>query len=167
MLHGALLVVNHAWAKSGIDVSAWLGGRSWLARHLRHLIAVAITWVLVTFIWVFFRANDLATALSILKAMLGLTTHVSFTPTTYGVVTFIWLYFVLAWLLPNTAQIFQRFDAYLHAGRFLGGPAPALARRVPGWAYRLNAGWAVLAALSFSIAWFALSNLSPFIYFQF
>ena len=179
MLHGALLVVNHAWAKAGIDVSAWLGGRSWLARSLRHLIAVVITWVLVTFIWVFFRANDLATALGIVKAMLGLTTHVSFTPTTYGVVTFIWLYFLLAWLLPNTAQIFQRFEAYLHAGRYIGGPVggqvggavggpdSASAARAPGWAYKLNAGWAVLAALSFSIAWFALSNLSPFIYFQF
>jgi alginate O-acetyltransferase complex protein AlgI len=202
-LHGLFLVINHLYAHAGLQWGRFLGGDNHIARLVRHFLAVIFVYLLVTIAWVFFRALDLPTALRVLKAMFMLTDYPSFTPTTYGVVTFIWLYFVLVWCLPNTVQIFQRFGAYLHAEKYLGGhiftispqasasvavranpvfdtshpnatPHPnvtahlnAMARTIPVWAYRLNSFWAILAAVSFSVAWFALSNLSPFIYFQF
>ncbi len=190
-LHGLFLVINHLYAHSGLSWGRWLGGESRLAKALRQALAVIVVYLLVTIAWVFFRAIDLPTALRIFKAMFLITDHPSFTPTTYGVVTFIWLYFVLVWCLPNTVQLFQRFEAYLHAERYLGGrilataskaessagrhasadvpvsATEAMKRAMPVWAYRLNSLWAILAAVSFSVAWFALSNLSPFIYFQF
>ncbi len=194
-LHGLFLVINHGYVRSGWQWGQFLGGQSRVAKAFRHMLAVLGVYVLVTIAWVFFRAVDLSTALRVLKAMFLITDHPSFTPTTYGVVTFIWLYFVLVWCLPNTVQLFQRFAAYLHAERYLGGhnlrptsgtssgTSSSVAGRAnafahdaslktppvahPWWAYRLNSFWAILAALSFSVAWFALSNLSPFIYFQF
>jgi len=41
---------------------------------------------------------------------------------------------------------------------------PALLRR---FAFTPTRAWAVGAALVFVTAWFAMSNLSPFIYYQF
>jgi alginate O-acetyltransferase complex protein AlgI len=191
-LHGAFLVINHLYAHTGLRWERLLGGDHLVARGLRHALAVLVVYLLVTIAWVFFRAVDLSTALRVLKAMFLISDHPSFTPTTYGVVTFIWLYFVLVWCLPNTVQLFQRFEAYLHAERYLGGQILATQSKLPivrakvsllasgadvkalehkpvapFWAYRLNSLWAVLAAVAFSVAWFALSNLSPFIYFQF
>jgi alginate O-acetyltransferase complex protein AlgI len=165
-LHGLFLVVNHLYAHAACDCGRFFGGSSRTAHLLRHLIAVIVVYLLVTIAWVFFRAVDLATAIRVLRAMFFITDHPSFTPTGYGVVTFIWLYFLLVWFLPNTVQLFQRFEAYLHAERYLER-AESIIKPVPAWAYRLNAFWAILAGVSFSVAWFALSNLSPFIYFQF
>jgi alginate O-acetyltransferase complex protein AlgI len=158
-LHGLFLVINHLYDHWGLQWGRWFGGHYRLAKAMRHALSVALVYVLVTVAWVFFRAADLTTALAVLKAMFYITHHASFTPTTYGVVTFLWLYFLLVWCLPNTVQLFQRFAAYLHAERYLAD--------APHWGYRLTTSWAVTAALSFSVAWFALSNLSPFIYFQF
>ena len=33
--------------------------------------------------------------------------------------------------------------------------------------YRFTPAWAAITALTFTIGWFAISNLSPFLYFQF
>ncbi len=169
-LHGLFLVINHGYVRSGLQWARFFGGSNRVAQAFRHLLAVLSVYLLVTIAWVFFRAVDLSTALRVLKAMFLMTDHPSFTPTTYGVVTFIWLYFILVWCLPNTVQLFQRFAAYLHAEEYLSGRTLAvksLAEKHPWWSYRMNSFWAILAAISFSVAWFALSNLSPFIYFQF
>src|SRR6202043_739007 len=54
-LHGLYLIVNHAWRAVGIP--------------LPRFPAAALTFIAVTVAWVFFRAGDLAAAVSLLHTM--------------------------------------------------------------------------------------------------
>lgn len=56
-LHGLALVVNHLWEKTGIS--------------LPRAITWALTLIFVIFGWVIFRANNLDTAVSIYRSMVG------------------------------------------------------------------------------------------------
>jgi len=68
LLHGTYLLVNHVWrdvrARLGMNSSAssWLGRRS----------AQGLTLLAVMIAWVFFRAADLPSAVSMLRSMAGL-----------------------------------------------------------------------------------------------
>ncbi len=57
-LHGVALVINRLWRKLGISLPNWL---SWL-----------ITFNFVNAAWVFFRAENWADAIKVLRAMIGL-----------------------------------------------------------------------------------------------
>lgn len=175
-LHGAYLMINHAWQRThqklfGRDFSAcwWYKGLAW-----------CITFVAVVFAWVFFRAKDLASAVAMAKAMLGVngttlpphwaktlaplkgpleTLGVQFVQT-IGLVkisTPAWIVaaLMLAVLAPNTQQIFQR-----------PGAAP-----LPKWqrffAFSPNIGWAWLIAAAFALALFARQSTTQFLYFNF
>jgi len=60
--------------------------------------------------------------------------------------------------------LFQATKAALHVEEYRDDEV----RPLPEWiAFRLSARWAFTTAAVFICAWFALSNLSPFIYFQF
>ncbi|MCC6532907.1 MAG: MBOAT family protein [Burkholderiales bacterium] len=67
-LHGVLLAFNHAWREARAHFAA---GPRWLRRVERGAGAVA-TFVAVFAAWVVFRAEDLPSALSILRGMAGL-----------------------------------------------------------------------------------------------
>jgi len=64
-LHGAYLMINHAWralkAKMG-----WMGGGAW-----SNFGAQALTFLAVVIGWVFFRANSYSSAISLLHGMMG------------------------------------------------------------------------------------------------
>lgn len=57
-IHGILLVINNLWQKLGIDLPA---GICWL-----------LTFISVVVCWVFFRANDIGTAINILSTMIDI-----------------------------------------------------------------------------------------------
>ncbi len=155
-LHGLYLVVNHSWRRltgAGDAPLPW-----W-----RHALGVLLTYAAVCVAWVYFRASDVSEANRIVAALFGFGAPESFTPTSRGIVTFVWLYFLIAWALPNTVQLFARHHIYLPNKAFAG----AMARAADGWGYRLTRGWALITALTFTVGWFAISNLSPFLYFQF
>jgi hypothetical protein len=62
-------------------------------------------------------------------------------------------------------QLFRRSGAILHVEDYPIAREPTpLERR---FAFRLSPTWAVASGLVFLSAWFAMSNLSPFIYYQF
>lgn len=160
-LHGLMLVVNHFW----------LG----LRRRVRPLEAIAGTWpyravmTCVTFIalaiaWVFFRAEDVGDALNILAGMFGLHDARSITSLTKGIAMAFPLYFLFVWAFPNTIQIARRFPVSLKPLQF----APELVLARGRWlSFRFTWVWAVISLALFLAGWFSLSNLSPFIYFQF
>jgi hypothetical protein len=67
--------------------------------------------------------------------------------------------------MPNTLELFRRFRPAIHVEDYD-------ASNPPGWiekrlAFDFSGRWAATAAGIFVIAWLAISNLSPFIYFQF
>ncbi len=76
-LHGAALVINHAWHR--VSAGIWL---PWRGRAAGRWTARLITFVAVVIAWVFFRAESFAAATSMLKGLthfnhLGLPTQTS------------------------------------------------------------------------------------------
>ena len=74
-------------------------------------------------------------------------------------------YLAIVWLLPNTMQIFRRSEVALNADDYFDRARPLVLDRL--WTFRLGGRWAVISAIVFAIDWSFLSDMSPFIYFQF
>lgn len=168
VLHGAFLALNHLW--SGFS-SRWRTPRQDDADSAGRIhllwrsLSVVITFLAVSFTWVFFRAPDLDTALRLAGAMLGFGAWHEVALLTRGIVPLFPLYFVIVWWLPNTMEIFQRTGAALHVEEYRDPQRRPLR---PAWlGFGTGPRWALATAAIFICAWFALSNLSPFIYFQF
>jgi hypothetical protein len=178
-LHGLYLMINHAWhairRAFGQDPKKAL---SWPM----HLLSGLLTFLAVTVAWVFFRASDFDTAMTLVKVMFGangvylpdnwfiripafhdwLAAHNWFGPSnglsTGGMMNWIWILLLIVWLAPNTQTIMQHFKPALDA------PQPA-ARTWLAW--RPNF---IAAVLVWGLAFVALINLSQqstFLYFQF
>jgi hypothetical protein len=75
----------------------------------------------------------------------------------------LWLLLVgsVAFILPNTYQLFQDFRPALIERRFEDVVSKARLRWVP------NGSWAVALSIMMLIAILRMRELSPFIYFQF
>lgn len=182
-LHGCYLLLNHAWrslrgtAKVDPDSGAWLG--RWTSRIL--------TFMSVTVAWVFFRAENIDTALQILKGMSGsngfilpskllpILNHMGhfgayleaqglnfiFDPVfdQWGYPLLLVL-FVFTWFAPNTQQFMARYRPALSAfeGDFLHA----------SWLqWRLTRYSAAFSALVTFLAVLGLNQVSEFLYFQF
>ena len=167
LLHGAYLSANHLWralvskrlpgVRERVRRSV---GLSWTARFL----SFGITFLAVSFAWVFFRSPDLDSAMRLATAMFGFSSWHEVAHLTRGIVPLFPLYLIIVWLMPNTMELFQATRAALHVEEYRDDQHTPL----PGWlSFELSPRWAMITAIVFICAWFALSNLSPFIYFQF
>lgn len=178
-LHGIFLVVHRAW--SAISFGAF-GDR--VPSAVGRLASWAITFVAVVIAWVFFRAPDVGTALSVLEGMSGLRgvvlpgewfqgfpAVVQFAarlgvgfegaprPDTWEALGWIAGSLAITVALPNSQQLLARF-------------APALEHvDPPGGRVRLawqpTFGWASALAVLFSLCLLRLGSVSEFLYFQF
>ncbi len=168
LLHGAYLSVNHVWIHLVIRRAGSLVERvraSPLMRRLAHAAGVLLTFAAVSFAWVYFRAPDVESASRLALAMLGLSGHSGVHWVTESIGPKLLPYFLIVWLLPNSMQLFRRSGAILHVEDYVvAGEASLLERR---FSFRLSRAWAIGSALIFLSGWFMMSNLSPFIYFQF
>jgi D-alanyl-lipoteichoic acid acyltransferase DltB (MBOAT superfamily) len=167
LLHGAYLSINHLWRAL---VAARMPGLAARVRSSRVLsmgarwLSVAITFLAVSFAWVFFRSPDFDSAMRLATAMFGFSGWHEVVYLTRGIVPMFPIYLLIVWLLPNTMEIFQSMRAALHVDDY----RDAEDRPLVSWLrFGLSARWAVTTSVIFVCAWFALSNLSPFIYFQF
>jgi D-alanyl-lipoteichoic acid acyltransferase DltB (MBOAT superfamily) len=155
-LHGVFLVVNHLWRAlpdwHRPSVPAWmLRGSSWLLTLLAVIVA-----------WVFFRADTMHNALTMLQAMAGLA---SGTAPDVGVVTWKNLSFLLGLsaivlFAPNSSQI-MKYDFGLGANVSLGSSS---------WTWRPSVPMAVtLGLLAFVTLAIGLAGRTrlEFLYFQF
>jgi alginate O-acetyltransferase complex protein AlgI len=167
LLHGGYLSINHLWSatlsKWFPKLIAWVSATRWLRLLLRAL-SILLTFLAVSFAWVFFRAPDYDAAIRLATAMLGFSSWHEVTPLTRGIVPGFPVYLLIVWFLPNTMELFQSSKAALHVEEYRDDKA----RPLPKWiTFGLSVPWAFTTAAVFICAWFALSNLSPFIYFQF
>jgi D-alanyl-lipoteichoic acid acyltransferase DltB (MBOAT superfamily) len=168
LLHGLYLSVNHLWrAFVAIFLPGWrdrIRSAGILAWPLR-FVSIAITFVAVNFAWILFRASDFDSAYQLIAAMLGRTSWREYPSMTDNIASVIPLYLFICWILPNTMQIFARAGAALpleeHAGEKDGAPKASRLQ------FSFATGWAGTTAIVFVLAWFAISSLSPFIYFVF
>ena len=172
-MHGAGLAINHLWRtmRPGSSEPGLLG--TWTGR--------IATFVFVAIAWVMFRATDMATAINVLKGMIGANGLVL--PDTY--------FNLLGGLGPKLAGLGVRFEAgYLFLGikqigvlatlfavvtlapntlqiaRYLASP-DGKQQAASWWMWRPNVGWGLgLSALAIA-ALVMMSDAGEFLYFQF
>jgi alginate O-acetyltransferase complex protein AlgI len=175
-LHGFYLVVNHLWR----GISARLGGWSpgWLAGPC--------TFAAACIAWVYFRADNLAAAQTLLRAMAGefdvviaadlvqgwpslarLITALGVTlgtpvlmPDRMGMVMLV-ACAAIVWLAPNTQQIVGRYgnaiDTYGH-----------LETERPRWLqWRPTHAWGAACAIALAVSFLTFDRPARFLYFQF
>jgi alginate O-acetyltransferase complex protein AlgI len=178
-LHGAYLMVNHAWAALAARLGIATSGRAW------NVFGVALTFAAVCVAWVFFRAADLERATTIVQGLFG--AYGVGLPDSIGnklgglrasleqlgvsfylgggtrfLQTWGWVAAgaAIAFLLPNTQQIMGRFDPALDYV-----PARDGAARLLAW--RPSRAWAAAVALLSLLSLLSLSRPAEFLYFQF
>ncbi len=178
-LHGAYLLVNHAWRGLARWRLLWLLGRSRIGRFL----GWALTFFAVVFAWVFFRAENLSQALSIVKGMAGMNGVVlpyrwqekmgyvadwliqqgvvfQHSATFGGGTQVNWIIIcaLIAWFAPNTQQIMASYRPAL----------PAEPEFIHGWwMWRPSWFFLVSASLAGALSILSLTEISEFLYFQF
>jgi D-alanyl-lipoteichoic acid acyltransferase DltB (MBOAT superfamily) len=166
-LHGIYLVINHAWA--AIKPAAAL---SHVPAAFRHALAVAVTFLAVVLAWVFFRAADIPTALTMLSSMAGMNGlgWPSPSPTTDIDVLLLAAHvppLAMAWksLLAYSIALFIVFglpnsQQFVEPNRFRGDSGVG-----PVWTPGI--GWATAMALAVSLCVLMFASASEFLYFQF
>lgn len=182
-LHGVYLMLNHAWA--GIASALRLPRNSLVWK----LFSIALTFAAVCIAWVFFRASDFNRASSIIQGMfnvygiglpetigshlgglkivlekMGITFYLG--GGTRFVQTYTWVLIAagIAFLLPNTQQIMDKFDPALDYQSDKDS-APAFIQRymswTPGWKWAVWVGMILVASL------LLINRPAEFLYFQF
>ena len=145
-LHGAYLCINHAWSRFGRAVPSRFA-------RLAGIVGTAVTFLAVVVAWVFFRAPDIATALSVLSRMAD-PSHIAFGRAEMLYALFVTIYAAFVWFAPNTQEIM----GYDHKNRSVGENLRAQ-RMKPLFLY------ASAAVLAFGIL--GIQQHSEFIYFRF
>jgi len=185
-LHGVYLLVNHAWR--GFKGRMGWGAGGFMAR----LLAGVLTFLSVVVAWVFFRAESFSAAIAVLSGMSGargislsdsVGTHLgafalkleqqnvvfSGLAPLSGVnpdkaLILIILGLMVVWLLPNIAQLTQRYRPTWESLQGEGVEGGWLTRLL---AWRPNALYALLLGVLFAWSVFSLTQISEFLYFQF
>jgi len=145
-LHGVYLCINHAWGNYGPKAPPRFA-------RVADVAGVILTFLAVVIAWVFFRAPDMATALSVLSKMVD-PSNVAFGRVEIVYTLFVAIYAALAWFAPNTQEIM----GYDHKNRTVGENLQARRMR-PLFLY------ATAAVLAFGIL--GIQQHSEFIYFRF
>ncbi|MET0403127.1 MAG: MBOAT family protein [Cystobacter sp.] len=170
-LHGALLVLTHAW--TAVRERLGLAPLGQEGRWTRPL-AIAATYLCVVVAWVFFRAETLEGALGVLRGMAGLAgearTGLAFRAVWNDDLTgFFRAATKTAVLLVALPTVF--LSPGLH--RWMGPYNPALVEDAPRaypatrWSWRPHPAHVLLCALMAAIAVLRLSEVSEFIYYNF
>jgi D-alanyl-lipoteichoic acid acyltransferase DltB (MBOAT superfamily) len=102
-LHGFYLCLNHLWHEILRALGHDWKKSPWWSRGLGCLV----TFLAVVIAWVFFRADNMSTAILMLKSMVGVN-GISLSPSVSPVVPstkrVLLVFCLLVWLLPNTQQ---------------------------------------------------------------
>jgi alginate O-acetyltransferase complex protein AlgI len=145
-LHGLYLCINHAWNVFGPRVAIRF-------ERAMKIAALMLTFLSVVVAWVFFRADSVTSALSILSSMAD-PTKIAFGRDEAIYAMFILVYAAMAWFAPNT----QAIMGYDHTNRTVGEGFGVWQKR-PVFLY------AAAAVLAFGIL--GIQQHSEFIYFRF
>ncbi|OJU56154.1 MAG: hypothetical protein BGO00_13595 [Alphaproteobacteria bacterium 62-8] len=158
-LHGVYLIVNHAWRhvtrRAGLNVPKRF-------RPLTRALSVAVSFLATLFAWTVFRSQSFDSALAMMAGLAGAggDSHIlSFGPLAWaGFVAM----FAIVWGAPNSMEITWRLRPALESYYRDAG-----VRDIGRWAWIPGTRSAIAFGLLFVVSVMALSNLSPFIYFQF
>jgi alginate O-acetyltransferase complex protein AlgI len=150
LIHGLALAVAHGWREARLHALPPFAG--WL-----------LTMGVVIAGLVFFRAADVATALAVLTAMLGMAPAGAVADPVLvngSAVPWVALLGAIALGCPNTQELMARHW-------FSCDPAPATPPARPRLSWRPTAAWALPGAILLAAALGSLSSESSFLYYQF
>jgi len=162
-LHGLFLVINHAWQRARSGSHTFARGREWLSR--------CVTFLAVALAWVFFRADGMEQAFTVLSAAVGAhgigkVALMCIDPNSgscaLGIpVAWYWIAGLLciAFFAPNTQQVMNAWKPVLEDVRVTGMQAR--------WRFMPTLPWAIGTGLLFAIAFAMLNEHSQFLYYQF
>lgn len=165
-LHGAYLMANHGWHTLRRTLGQELTRSTWFGRALGRVV----TFVVVVIAWVFFRAENMESALNILSGMSGI--HgvalsqiwlTKWVASGQWVAVYYWIagLLAIAWFMPNSQTILE--NKRVKTTFFEGKGAQGL--------YRLFSPYFVVGNLLVFIILLAFINaskgVSEFIYFNF
>lgn len=175
-LHGVYLIINHAW-RMLVGEKEVIGRFSLAASRL-------LTFLAVTFAWVFFRSPDTHTALFMVKSMIGLNGTIlpaashalSSLPGHVATADGAWPEYLpsmhlafaaavllgIVWFFPNTQEIMSLYKPTLPYRSIRTAPSPLLWR--PHWTTAMMAGAVAVTALAIMVY---TKRVGDFIYFQF
>lgn len=157
-LHGLCLAINHSWQNFRHAHWTEQNQHSWFWSALSKFI----TFIIVVFLWVLFRAENLDVALSIWKSMTGMNDQYVDIATNIklGKGRLIVL-LIVVWFMPNTQQIFSKFKVALTDQK------PRSDWLMPWLRWEPNKYWAVIIAILSIVSVLSLTRPSEFLYFQF
>lgn len=121
-MQGLYLVINHAW----LAFRKHLGQDVKKSSLLGRITGRAITFMAVVFAWVFFRAESLNGATSMINAMVNANSLEHFTSYEFirnpvEAMTWIGTLLAIVWLAPNTQQLLQKYTdlvEWLRSGKY-------------------------------------------------
>jgi len=185
-LHGAYLMINHAWREIKVRLG-WSDSGTFAG-----LCAGALTFLAVVVAWVFFRAETFSGAFVMLTGMAGLhgislpgslggqsgfwsdnaaRSLVVFnglfpatTPDTARIIAMIAMGLGIVWLLPNARQV---FSTYKSTWEDMSCSGPQAQKALIWFGWKPRSIYAIAVGLLFSICVLYLNNPSEFLYFQF
>lgn len=161
LYHGALLGIHSLWVQY-TDTNKLL--KLFKTRQSYRMLSILITFTFVSLGWVFFRSLDLSTAFRILFSLFGNYTTLSLTDVNNGIVLAFPLYFVIIWFFPNSIEILSKYNITSSKIKFMSSKSSKFVKLVK---FRMTPIWAFISLILFFSSWVSLSNISPFIYFQF
>ena len=155
-LHGLYLSLNHAFRHATRNMRAPAALKLPL-----HAASVALTFLATSLAWIVFRAPDLASARNVAEGLAGMghSAVVSFSP--LAAVALL-LLFGMVWFMPNSMELMWRHNPALPSPYENQPVKPA-----PFLSWKPTPINAAAYGLLCIVAVLALSNLKPFIYFQF
>ena len=118
----------------------------------------------VTVLWVFFRAENIDSAISIFKSLLAIHTPPDPDFNNIKISDGLWFLLLITWFAPNTKEIM--FE-YSEENKKLDALQPSSESKKRWYHWYPNQWWAALAAILFVISILELTNSKGFIYFQF
>jgi D-alanyl-lipoteichoic acid acyltransferase DltB (MBOAT superfamily) len=151
-LHGLYLVINHGYHYLCRRIGFMPSGR------LHATAAWLLTFIAVVLAWVYFRAETLAGAHTMLAAMFGQSGEVANTLANYHANPIV-LALLLSIAAPSSLQLLVDYDPVLED---LGAECERLR-----WRWRPTAWWAAGISLIGAYALMDMAKVSEFLYFQF
>ncbi|HEY0794589.1 MAG TPA: MBOAT family O-acyltransferase, partial [Acidisarcina sp.] len=149
LLHGIFITINHAWRNFKERPAADAPVPVW-----RHAGSVLLTYMCVLLGQIFFRANSVHDAMTMLASMTGIR-HLPMSRTIPAIGYWPLVLLPFVWFLPNTQQIFKQIGN-TNVSRFWQRLTYS-----PTW------GWTVSMSLLFVVAVLYASDTATFLYFQF
>lgn len=176
-LHGAYLIINHQWRLFRKSLGHDLNKSYWWSRGL----ACLVTFLAVVVGWVFFRADNINTAIAILQGMVGIngiaiplalvdrlgpikaflaSVGITFSDPakitgagTRMISTYVWSFTLLAivWFTPNTQQWMERYKPALE--QYLAKPNAGLGKRLwQKWQWQPTRAFGIIVSVLLFIA---------------